>query len=383
MSPLNGERPDLELLFQRQHAIHRALKHSQVDAFLADQNYFSHLPQVKVTAETGPNHIRTQDAFHLDWPRQLFIIADGVGGAEAGDVASRIAVATFAEYFQKIVDQDQPYSEQGLAATFQAAADETRVRLQVIAVDHDVKQLGTTLTLVHLFKVGTQTWLFEATIGDSSAYLVESNTCTKLSRNHLLWAQLAQLKPDGSFNDQQLNFIAERLFSPEEKKLLGQLSDSGRLADVVSQVVAALDKCSDRRHLEELLRPLLSEDTPEVKVIHKFLVMALPEKSRFRGFGLEGYATVLFHTRHAVQALFNDHSPISFSHTLTPLSAGTKIKLALLTDGATDPLRASQTGIGLVQGKDIAELVHQANADETNSRRKVDDLTVAEVEIEL
>ncbi|HEX7018268.1 MAG TPA: protein phosphatase 2C domain-containing protein [Patescibacteria group bacterium] len=386
MSPLNGERPDLQPLFQRQLAIHQALRRSQIDTFLTNPESLKLPAHIKVEAAASPRHPESsQDAFLIDAERNIFMVADGMGGLAAGDVASRVAVATFEEFFQKLVDQAEAYTEADLVATFKAAGQETIARLQVYAAEEGLKELGTTLTLVHLFKDGDEAKLFEATVGDSSAYLVTAGECTKLSFNHILWTQFSHFRADGSFSDPELALLSPRFFSPTEIHTLVKARHTGRLEEVIRQVVAALDECGDEKELARMLSPVLADDTPEMTAIQKFLLLALPGAYRAAHFDLEGYAILLFSTRNNVDALVNDTNTFNFRHSLRTLDSTRSHAVTLLTDGGTDPLTASLVGETLTSDSSILDQVNAVNTPDQDGkypkRAKFDDVTRVTVEI--
>ena len=59
---------------------------------------------MKFAARTDIGEYRTlnEDLYFVDEKNSLFVIADGVGGHDAGDIASRIAVAVFQEWTDEL-----------------------------------------------------------------------------------------------------------------------------------------------------------------------------------------------------------------------------------------------------------------------------------------
>ncbi len=92
---------------------------------------------------------------------QLFLVCDGVGGNDKGEIASRLACDKFAEYFEQhtIEVSDQAYIDEVLKYT-ESAFDK-------YFEDHsEAKGMATTLTLLYLHKNGATV----AHVGDSRVY---------------------------------------------------------------------------------------------------------------------------------------------------------------------------------------------------------------------
>ena len=49
----------------------------------------------------NPKRPLNEDSFHVDGARGIFVVADGVGGAEAGEIASATAVDILKQAFQQ------------------------------------------------------------------------------------------------------------------------------------------------------------------------------------------------------------------------------------------------------------------------------------------
>jgi PPM family protein phosphatase len=108
----------------------------------------------------------------------LLVVADGMGGHPAGDVASQIAMSTLVEAFPALPDGDlglalkQAYRRAN-EAVFQAGVDEPAYA-----------SMGTTLTSALLHgKYATV-----ANVGDSRAYLLRGNALTQVTRDHTVVA---------------------------------------------------------------------------------------------------------------------------------------------------------------------------------------------------
>jgi PPM family protein phosphatase len=109
----------------------------------------------------------------------LLVVADGMGGHPAGDVASQIAMNTLVEAFPTLPDGDlglalkQAYRRAN-EAVFQAGVDEPAYA-----------SMGTTLTSALLHgKYATV-----ANVGDSRAYLLRGTALTQVTRDHTVVAE--------------------------------------------------------------------------------------------------------------------------------------------------------------------------------------------------
>jgi protein phosphatase len=153
--------------------------------------------------DTGRQRRANEDSLLARSP--LFVVADGMGGAQAGEVASRIAVESFQAGVQ---DDSQP--EQSLAALAQHA----NARIHELShsnVDH--AGMGTTLTAVY---VGTEE-IAVAHVGDSRAYCLRDGELMRLTDDHSLVDELmrqGRLTPEEAVEHPQRSVIT-RALGPE------------------------------------------------------------------------------------------------------------------------------------------------------------------------
>lgn len=132
--------------------------------------------------DIGLHRKTNEDTFVVAPP--LFAVCDGMGGAQAGEVASGLAAETLAA----AVADGRPLlaaAEQANAAVFQRANDD---------IEH--AGMGTTLTAVVL---AGDTGLF-VHIGDSRAYLLRGGALEQLSEDHSLVGEMVR---DGRLSEEE------------------------------------------------------------------------------------------------------------------------------------------------------------------------------------
>lgn len=113
---------------------------------------------------------------------RLAVVADGMGGAEGGQHASRIAVEAVCEIYP---GSPEPDPQQRLLESFREANDRVQQEARAKPMLHG---MGTTLTACAI--VGNS--LYFAHIGDSRLFLVRAGEARQLSRDHSLVARLIE-----------------------------------------------------------------------------------------------------------------------------------------------------------------------------------------------
>jgi len=126
--------------------------------------------------DPGRKRRRNEDAFVLAPP--LFAIADGMGGAQAGEVASKLAAAALEES-----DHGQLRGEDGVAELIQEANRRVHERANA---DPSTSGMGTTMT-VALVEDGK---VVIGHVGDSRAYRVRDGRLEQLTEDHSLVNEL-------------------------------------------------------------------------------------------------------------------------------------------------------------------------------------------------
>ncbi len=138
------------------------------------------------TGATDLGRVRrgNEDAFRTDPDRGVFLVADGMGGHAAGEVASALAADVVGGAL--VAGVDRGLSADALAAVLSEAIREAdRAILAHAAADRAAHGMGTTLTACVIcsdggFRVGH--------VGDSRAYLMRGGQLAQLTRDHT-WVQ--------------------------------------------------------------------------------------------------------------------------------------------------------------------------------------------------
>jgi serine/threonine protein phosphatase PrpC len=195
----------------------------------------------------------------------LLLVADGMGGAQAGEVASAVACTTVKELVTAGLSTGLPADDAGWHELLRRAVAEANRRIYEQArADSARRGMGTTITVAVI--VGKRAHL--AHVGDSRAYLLnqagvmgEGVTWAALTTDHTLVARLAdigQITPEEARTHPQRHMLYRALGTDPTTEI-----------DVASQALAPGDVlllCSDGlvNYLEdaELARIVLGEPSP-------------------------------------------------------------------------------------------------------------------------
>ncbi|HYY04278.1 MAG TPA: Stp1/IreP family PP2C-type Ser/Thr phosphatase [Gaiellaceae bacterium] len=155
--------------------------------------------RVGVITDTGRKRRHNEDAYVCEPP--LFAIADGMGGAQAGEVASRLAAAALME------SGTSAGGERRIADLIQEANRRVYDRSNT---DPNTSGMGTTITVA---LVGDGTVAF-GHVGDSRAYLIRDGTMEQLTEDHSLVNELlksGKLSPEEAVAHPQRSVITRAL----------------------------------------------------------------------------------------------------------------------------------------------------------------------------
>ena len=120
----------------------------------------------------------------------LYVVADGMGGAAAGELASEMASVAIHAHLREHWADDPIITEQRFAHHLREAVEAANALLYTYATDHpDVRGMGTTATVAGVW--GDH--LLLAQIGDSRGYLVRGGEARQLTRDQSLTQRLVEV----------------------------------------------------------------------------------------------------------------------------------------------------------------------------------------------
>jgi protein phosphatase len=141
----------------------------------------------------------------------LLMVADGMGGAAAGEVASKMATETIFEHMVRSWGHDTDNSPQQFAYRLREAVEEANARIHTHAKTHpEMRGMGTTTTAVGV--LGDQLYLSQ--VGDSRAYLIRSGDGIQLTKDQSLMQRLVdagEITEEEAEKSERRNIILQAL----------------------------------------------------------------------------------------------------------------------------------------------------------------------------
>lgn len=156
-------------------------------------------PMCFAATHAGRRRAHNEDNYLVDPELRVFAVADGMGGHQAGEVASAMAVSTIHEVLQSSRAMLAPIEHQGPASAvsrrevlglLEWAVQEASRRIHAEAQKDEAKRgMGTTLSVLVLVDAHA----YVAHVGDSRIYLVRGDRVDQITEDHTIGNELVRL----------------------------------------------------------------------------------------------------------------------------------------------------------------------------------------------
>ena len=260
--------------------------------------------------DTGRRRTRNEDAYVFEPP--LFAIADGMGGARAGEVAAGIAAAALRDGRRAVIDE----------ASVEASIEEANRRVWERSVaDPSTAGMGTTVTVALVDAADAE--IVFGHVGDSRAYRLRSDELEQITTDHSLVAELVEsgvLTPEEAERHPQRSAITRAVGTESaiEADVFRVPAEPGDL------VLLCSDGLTDMLSEDEIASALLEADRDPEAAAQRLVAAA-----NARG-GEDNITVVLF------ELVEGDPEPVAYDD---PPAAGEDATEATLADPEADVSR--------------------------------------------
>jgi protein phosphatase len=214
--------------------------------------------QLSVAAGTdvGRTRVGNEDSLHADADEQrgVFIVADGMGGHAAGEIASAMAVHTVAESLSTLHDTTAEDADEQMAFALREA---NRRIYERTLHEPEKRGMGTTLSCLVL---GQGHWLV-GHIGDSRVYLLRDGALYQLTRDHSYVQEQVEaglMTPEEARRSPHSNVITRCVGANRDVEadvVSGALHDGDRFLLASDGLTGMLDDMALQRVLHSELSP--------------------------------------------------------------------------------------------------------------------------------
>jgi serine/threonine protein phosphatase PrpC len=288
-----------------------------------------------LVTDVGVVRDHNEDSAHMEPGSGFFIVADGMGGHAAGEVASAMAVETVKKTLEEAQPEIQAFKKapsdagrrQLVQLLQQAVLQAHQAVYQRGQTESDKQGMGTTLDVVLV--AGAEA--FVAHVGDSRTYLVRDGRSSQITTDHTV-AEVLVIEGKLTIEEAQVSPLRTILVNA-----IGVSADVGvEMAHVTLKRNDRLLLCSDGLHdyfpVEDEIAQRLSADKPG-EALAEMVELA---KTRGGHDNITGVAVHVVEVVEAVPAQFGEDStqPVDVGN---PFSADEPTQTAFTAGGVTAP----------------------------------------------
>lgn len=152
---------------------------------------------VGIKSDVGNKRENNQDTFYVskDLSMPMYLVADGMGGHKAGELASNMVRNIVVESFIK--NKDNIGREKDVLKLIKSSIEEANTKTYLKSIGNkDYKGMGTTITLAYIYK----NKIYLGHVGDSRAYLIQDGEIYQITEDH---SYVNQLVKSGSITEEE------------------------------------------------------------------------------------------------------------------------------------------------------------------------------------
>jgi len=228
--------------------------------------------QAHAVSESGPVRKNNEDSLAIEADLQLFVVADGVGGHSAGEVASRLAVEALVGFVRRStedIDITWPY---GIDPDLSLDGNRLRTAINLAnrrvfraAESHD-DYTGMGTTLVGAIVAGSR--LSVGSVGDSRLYLLSAGRLSQLTIDDT-WAAtvLGSNGADPEVARHPMRHVLTNVLGTREQAVVHMLERELTAGDVLLLCSDGLHGVADDGVLEQVLRDETSPQAAAARLV--------------------------------------------------------------------------------------------------------------------
>lgn len=209
-------------------------------------------------SDVGCVRASNEDSFGLFHSLDLFVVADGMGGHAAGEVASKMVVDQIESYFRKTAETVSSEGPQDNKERLSKAISYANLQIfKTGTADPKLNGMGT--TVVALFT--NQEESIVGFVGDSRLYLLRDNTIEQLTHDHSMvndYVKKGLLTPEAAEHHPQKHVLSRAMgtgpeVAVEVSSRTPQIGDTYLLcSDGLSNKLSSADMCQIVEESEDL-----------------------------------------------------------------------------------------------------------------------------------
>ncbi|MFC1516144.1 protein phosphatase 2C domain-containing protein [Thermodesulfobacteriota bacterium] len=152
--------------------------------------------------DVGMKRTGNEDSLFVDDDLKLYVVADGMGGHKAGEVASKMVVDTLRDHFkgkaggaedEVLFDAEKDLSDTANHLVYGIRLANKEI-FQLSEKNEAVRGMGSTVSAILV----TEEVLISSNVGDSPIYLIRDNAIEDLYEPHTMIAEYERLAPEGA-----------------------------------------------------------------------------------------------------------------------------------------------------------------------------------------